>query len=267
MADEQTLEPINILLSREELLLLLDLLQAETIPGLDPDPTLGDLTPEQRSLALTVAERALRARELVQVQAGGELIVHRRLLTAVGVCAYPHSAVLVYHWPSQADTPVRYFGHRRENEFVAHSVPDSTLHLFSLLPTREQLVGQVLAVAQFADAPAEAVEFSVPAQVLGQAREQANAAQAGLAQATLTGSGVATEAAQAFAGALAGNPRVTIMQLLKQQAQGEVLRQDITLLQNGSAAWLVSQPSGGEGALQVKTIARDELTALLARAL
>lgn len=263
MADEQTLEPINILLSREELLLILDLLQAETIPGLDPDPTLGDLTPEQRSLALTVAERALRARELVQAQAGGELIVHKRLLTAVGVCAYPHSAVLAYHWPSQSDTPVRYFGHVREADIVAHSVPDSTLHLFSLLPSREQLVGQVLAVAEFEDVPTEAIEFSVPAAVLGQAREQANAAQPETARAILAGSGVAAAAAQAFTDALGGNPRITIMQLLKQQPQGNPTRQDITLLQNGSAAWLVSQPSTEADTLRVKTVNQAELVSLL----
>ncbi|GAB4452856.1 MAG: hypothetical protein Kow0031_35170 [Anaerolineae bacterium] len=266
MADEQIVEPINILLSREELLLVLDLLQAETIPGLDPDPTLGDLTPDQRSLALTVAERALRARELVQVQDGGELIVHRRLLTAVGVCAYPNSAVLVYHWPSQADLPVRYFGHLRGNDIVAHSVPDSTLHLFSLLPSREQLVGQVLAVAQVEEVAAEAIEFSVPAAVLGQAREQANAAQAEAALATLTGSDVPAEAAQAFAASLSGGPRITILQLLKQQPGGAA-RQDITLLQNGSAAWLVSQPSTETDTLRVKTTTPAELSALLAGAL
>ena len=263
MADEQILEPINILLSREELLLVLDLLEADTIPGLDADPTLGELTPEQRSLALTVAERALRARELVQLEANGELIIHKRLLTAVGVCAYPHSAVLVYHWPSQADTPVRYFGHLRGDDVIAHSVPDSTLHMFSLLLSRAQLVEQVLAVAQYQEVAANALEFNIPASVLGQVRELANAAEVDAATTVLSENGVATASAQAFVHTLAGNPRVTIMQLLKQQSQGDPLRQDVTLLQNGNSAWLVSQQTESNTDLWVKTITQAELTALL----
>jgi hypothetical protein len=267
MADKQILEPINILLSREELLLVLDLLQAETIPGLDADPTLGDLTPEQRNLALTVAERALRARELVQLEADGELVIHKRLLTAVGVCAYSHSAVLVYHWPSQAETPVRYFGHRRDEDVVAHSVPDSTLHMFSLLASTAQLVEQILAVAQYQEVATDAVEFNVPAPVLGQARELATGTETDAALAVLTESDVAAVSAQAFVDALAGDPRITIMQLIKQQDQDDPMRQDITLLQNGNTAWLVSQQPGNDIDMRVKTVAQTELMSLLTDAL
>ena len=77
-------EAINILLSREELLYVLNILQAQTIPGLDADP-LGQMDGPQHQLALVVAERALRARELAISHNGSGMVVHNALLTAVGV--------------------------------------------------------------------------------------------------------------------------------------------------------------------------------------
>ena len=91
MNDKNEFEPVDLLLSREELLLLLDLLQANTIPGLEVDP-FGELNDAQRQLAIVWAGRALRARELAQLNEAGELMVHDDLLTAVGTCAYADKA-------------------------------------------------------------------------------------------------------------------------------------------------------------------------------
>ena len=83
--NKKTPTPINLLLSRAELQLTLELLQARTIPGLEPtDPVLADISPEQQQVARTLAERALRARELLHVQPDGELVIHRLLLSTVG---------------------------------------------------------------------------------------------------------------------------------------------------------------------------------------
>ena len=63
MATDNAVEPVNIMLSRDELLLVLGLINTEYIPGLDADP-LGELSTDQLVLALTVAGRGLRARGL-----------------------------------------------------------------------------------------------------------------------------------------------------------------------------------------------------------
>ena len=68
MANENSSQLVNILLSRDELLLVLTLLEAQYIPGLDIDP-LGERSAEQQDLAFVVAARGLRARDLARVRA------------------------------------------------------------------------------------------------------------------------------------------------------------------------------------------------------
>ena len=123
-------QPMNVLLSRDELLLMLQLLRAPTLAGLDANPA-GDWNAEQQRVALTVAERALRARDLAHLRPGGELAVHTALLAAVGVCAYPQATLFVYHWPANAEAATRYFAHQRQGELVAHTRPADVLHLFT----------------------------------------------------------------------------------------------------------------------------------------
>jgi len=259
------MEPINILLSREELLFVLNELQADFLPGLDPNP-LGDLTADQQEVALAVAERALRARELVRRYASGEVVLHNALLTAVGVCAYAINAILVYHWPAEGDTPVRYFGHTRGDDVVIHSRPDEVLHLFSLLPSKEQLLNQVLDVCEYEDVTsAEPFEFAMSGTTFGEAQTLAAGGQADQAIERLVKAGVSRAAATALAETLAGSPKASIVQTINQPGDGSVQKQDFTLLQNSGPAWLaVASPEEGAAKLQVKTVNKDELLKSLA---
>jgi hypothetical protein len=258
------MEPVNILLSREELLFVLNELQADFLPGLDPDP-LDDLPAEQRAVTLTVAERALQARELVRRYASGELVLHNALLTAVGVCAYAFNAILVYHWPAQSNTPIRYFGHTRGDDVAAHSRPDESLHLFSLLPSKEQLLDQILAVCEYEEIPpAEPFEFTMSGDVLGQARALAADGDASQATELLVKAGINPAAANALAKTLAHTPKATILQTISQPGDGTVQKRDFTLLQNSGPAWLAVASPGNEAAeLRVKTTNKDELVKLL----
>ncbi len=267
MANDNAIELVNFTLSREELLFTLNLLEAPFIPGLDPDP-LGEFTPEQRALALTVAGRALRARELVQIHNGGEWVLHNALLAAVGSCAYAQSVVSLVHWPPQSDAPARFFGHLRDNVAVVHTRPADVLHRFALLPSKEQLITQTLAFCGYEDGgSAPAFELSVPGAVFVQARELAAAGETAQAVDTLAGSTTAPEAAQALAETLGSSPTASVLQTLKGQADGTVQKQDLTLLQNGQRAWLIMAAPDEAAPLRVKTTSKDEMQALLAAGL
>jgi hypothetical protein len=253
----------QLLLSREELLFTLNLLEAQFIPGLDPDP-LGELTAEQRPLALTIAGRALRARELAQVYPDGEWILHNNLLTAIGACAYPQSVISVVHWTPDADTPERHFGHIRGDEVVTHTRPEDVLHRFALLPSREQLMAQILAWCEVEDVDAAPLELAVPGATFAQARELAASGNTAAATELLVNQAAAPEPAKVFVETLAGSPKVSILQTLKQQADGTVQKQDLTLMQNGHQAWLIIASPDEAAPLRVKSTTKDELQALLA---
>lgn len=265
MNGENPNQSTSILLSREELLYVLDLLQAESIPGLDDDP-LGELAPEQRTLALIWAERALRARALAQVQDDGDVVLHNTLLAAVGASAYPQSTLFVYHWPAGAEAPTRYFGHVRGEDVVDHSRPDDVLHRFTLLSSKTDLVHQALTVCEYEETPTRpAFEFTLPGADFARARELADAGQMGQAQETLIAGGAAPEAAAAFARTLSGSPRVSILQSVKQGAGDAVDRRDLTLVATAQATWLIIAPVDGDETanLQIRMSGREEIRTLL----
>lgn len=266
MNGENSVEPINILVSRDELLFVLNALEADFIPGLDLAPPGSDLTIEQQSLALAVAGRALRARQLARAQAGGELEIHTALLTMVGVCAYAQHVVFVYHWPSNADAPQRYFGHIRGSDIVTHTQPEDDLHLFSLLPGKSMLLDQILAICHCrGETGPAAFEFLVSNQAFAAAREFAGAGNREQARQALSANGTDAAAAAALIDTLSGSPQVSILQVVTQPDDGKIRKRDITLLQNHQRAWLVMAPEDTANApLRVKTTTAAELQEMLA---
>lgn len=267
MPNENAVESVNLLLSREELLFALNLLDAQFIPGLDPDP-LGELTPEQRPLALTIAGRALRARGLAQVQANGEWVLHNDLLAAVGGCAYAQSVASIFHWTPNAGTPARYFAHIRGDNIVAHTRPEDILHRFALLPSQAELMAQILALCNYKNGNGSGkLELTVPGAAFVQVRELAAGGDTAKAVEMLQGHGAAPAAAKAFVDTLAASPSVTILQTLKQEGGQAVKKQDLTLLQSGQHAWLVIAAPDDNAPLQIKSTSRADLEALLAEGL
>ena len=267
MSDENGFEPINVLLSREELILVLDLLATTIIPGLDFDP-LGDMNSQQRALAMIWAGRALRARELARLNEAGELVVHQALLTAVGVCAYSSDAIFIFHWPRAGTEPKRFFGHMRGEDIVSHTRLADVLHLFTLLPTREHLLNQVFDFCEYEDgSAAENLSMTVSNASFIRARELASEAQTQPAADLLIGENAPAKAATAFAATLADSPRVSIFQTLKQVGEDSVEKSDFTIVQNQQYSWLIAPAQEDETALLVKTTTKDEVETLLAELL
>lgn len=231
---------LSIVLSQEELLVVLDALQTRFIPGLDAE-AVGALTGEQLEMVLPVAQRALQARNLAQVGENGRLHLHRSLLTAVGVCAYSQSAAMVYHWTRGGEQPEQFFGHIRGLEVVAHTCTDGMLHQFSLLPSKEALVDHLLVGCEctMTDAPTPPLELTISQAGLTEARLLAEAGAVYEAGQLLLSSEALEGAAQAFAQTLAASPRVSILQTLKQQGNEMVYSRQFTLLHDESYLWFV----------------------------
>ena len=258
-------EPINILLSREELLLTLRAVQVESIPGIDNDP-LGNLTPEGLDIALTVAGRALRARELAQVREDGTLALHNLLLTAVGVCAYATETIFVYHWLEDGDLPVRYFGHIRGDDFVAHTRPNDVLHLFTLLPSREKMVEQISQLCAWEDKGKSQQNgaYSLEVANFGQVRQWAREGEVDTAVSHLKEHQANPAAATALVDTLARSPHVSILQMLKQQDDAQVAKRDFTVVQDQDHFWLMTSATGDVAdPLTVKTAVKEDIVSLI----
>ncbi len=266
MIQETVIEPINIMLSREELLVVLNLLQANSIPGLDTDPA-GELNEEQRALALHWGMRSLRARELARLNDNRTLVVHDALLTAVGVCAYSNNALFIYHWSGDDAPPTRYFSHIRGDDIAVHTRPEDVLHLFTLLPSKEYLFTQVMEICEYEDMAASQLdEMKTTETNFVRVRELVNKGDAPVAVGLLINSGAQAESAQLFVDTLANSPRVSIFQTFKQESDETVKKGDFTVVQDNQQAWFISpaQTENGSPSLFIKPTTRDEIEALLA---
>lgn len=262
MTEGTTNVAAEILLSREELLYVLTVLDSPFLPGLDADPN-GDLSQEQQDLALAIAERALRARQLVRIEPDGTVQLQRQLLAMVGTCAYAVRTIFVYHWPSGSETPTRTFCHVRGENAVVHTRPDDVIHRFVLLASADHLVDEVLAACAYANRPVTTPQQgAVATHAFAQARQLADAGDPTQAAEVLAQGG-GGELAVPLAETLGHTPQVAIMQMVRQQGQ-TVEKRDLTLLQNGKAAWLIEATEDTEEAhLTVKTAVDDELRTLI----
>jgi hypothetical protein len=231
--------PPTIVLSQEELLAVLDVLQARSIPGMDA-PQFARLNESQKLLVLNTARHALQARSLAHLRDDGVLLVHRALLTAVGVCAYSQSAAAIYHWSPSAETPTFFSGHIRGDDIVAHTRPDAFLHQFALLQSKSQLIESMLEACDYrGPLPPEPIELTLSPQAFAASRELAERGKPEEAAERLQADGADADAADAFAHTFASMPRVSIFQTVKQQVNEPLRTQQFTLLQNGTWVWMV----------------------------
>jgi|GEM_PF-1235558 len=232
-------EPINILLSQEEVRFVLRALGAKVMNGLDNEP-FDALSAEQQAVALAVASRALQARRLVTVR-DGSWVIHKRLLTALGACVYSQRALFVYHWRAESETPARYFGHVRSDDVVAHTQPQESLHLFTLLSSTEQLAKQIQTLCGYVDASSDqSFDLTMTGQDFVRVRELAAANATQEAISLLVKYKTPDDTAQAFVATLAAAPHLTIVQALVTGENGAVQTRECTLVHQGQRAWLLS---------------------------
>lgn len=244
---------LQILLSREELLFVLDLLQTDSLPGMEEDPE-GPIDRKVQDVVFRVARRALQARGLVRRRANGEYALHNSLLRTVGVCAYAQCTIFVYHWPSQSDTPVRTYFHIRGNDSVLHSQPEPGLHRFMLMPVA-QAPAQVAASCQIQVEEAEPeLTFSISNTAFQSARQQVVEGQEQGAREILIQAGASPEAAARFTASLAPAAAVSILQVVRQNGSN-VLKQDLTVIQHEGQGWIVEPINPGDSSrLRVRSL-------------
>ncbi len=266
MNDKKQFEQSNVLLSREELLLLLNLLQADDIPGLEIDP-FGELNDDQRQLAIIWAGRALRARELAQLNEDGKLMVQEGLLTAVGTCAYADKAIFAFHWHAGSKIASPYFGHIRGNNVVAHTRPEDVLHLFTTLPSQKELLSQLLDFCGYENMPSassQPLEMKVTNDVFVLAREAADGDENEKAVALLVDNGAGKETAVALTSTLTNAPNISILQTFKNDENNVAQKNDVTIIYNDICIWFVSPIQGTkESTLLFKVINKNEIENIL----
>ncbi len=240
---------LRIILTYEELSLVLKLMNAAALPGLRP-PQAEPLTPEQEVQGLLFAERSLRARELARRTADNHLVVHAALLSTVGACAYADHVVVAQHIRASGEV-IDFYGSAQEELVVAHTLPEPGLHQLAVLEDITALASQALAACDCLSLqPGNGASLTVTDEALRQTQDLAQQGALQEAAARLVGAGDAPSAV-ALVGALSVPHAVSIFLFLRRQADGTLARHELSVLHTAQAAWLFTQLPHREGVRRV----------------
>lgn len=255
------IENLSVQLSREELLFLLFTLKTDFIPGLDPDP-LGELDKNQKNLSLLFAERALRARDLVNIDEKGGLVVRESLLLMIATCVYSEMMISLHHFPATT-SPRMTFWHVRSGVIVSHTRPDAPLHGFALLKNSADLKQQILDGCNLLSSDGlEYPEIITTNAALKTTRED-SLKNIRHAIKGLVSNGANPQSAQEICGVLAGEHSVSALHLAFQLPDKTSQQESATVLSGKTSSWLMTNLE--QEKVSLKSISKQVLSEMLQR--
>jgi hypothetical protein len=233
---------MDITLSREELNLITWLIGAETLPGLEPDPTEG-LTQQQQAMGIIYAERSLRERGLASLN-DGHLAVNSILLTIVSICAHPDQSLFIFHTLQNGAT-YQHFGYQRGEAMVIHSITEGALHRLLLVPDQQAFIQRILSLCEADNLPEISAEsITIDRDSLARARETVESGDTQGAQAFLREKGANSDPAKAVVSALAGPHTVSFI-VQAREVDGASHKRELTILHSPNTSW-VMEPTSNE---------------------
>lgn len=137
----EAMESISLSFSQEEVVLLLKILGANTIPGVGQQP-FGELDNDTQRHLLASAERTLRSRGLLAV-VGERIQIDRTVVALVGTCAVPKLSWLVTQ-TRPGHLPENRFYHISPTLFVEHTISGPGVHTFTAVVESAQVIERLM---------------------------------------------------------------------------------------------------------------------------
>lgn len=236
----------GLVLSRAEMLVLLDAVRAQTILGLDVP--LIPASPAAHRALVEQGHATLQARGLIQVNPNGGLALDAVLVTVASIITNPEIAIIVVrHDPERGDQGFWFYA--AGGLIVEHTLPDAQTHRIATIPDQAHLLARINQILPLVNMRPPAVA-TLDEALFGQAKVFAENSQTQPAIAALApafGAEAATALVQAiqhpvFSGSLA---------VLRTRDQQVVEARSLAVLQNAITAWLITQATPGETPLRI----------------
>lgn len=262
-------EMLTVKLGREELLLLLRIFHAPTLPGLEADPLSG-MSAEQVAIALVSAERSLRARGILRFDESQKRIeVEPVTMALVGSCLQPQFSLLVTSRARGEDQKTCFY-HVAPHLVIEHSSPDTGVYQFTGVATAKEMLPRIMGTLHLSQLAAwQCPSTRVQESVLLQVRDYAQAGEVEKSRTLLRAAGVADVTAEALIKTLrapllnASFVRVEYSQPEAKQVQG------FSILEGTDTLWALTPVQAQEGnlAIQIESVsaqtAQDHVRDLL----
>lgn len=250
----------GLVFTRAEFLTLLAAVNPPDLIGIDTD-SLIPTNPATHTTLVREGVEQLRQRGLLTVQ-GDERLIEDELIIMAGVVGFPQMVVLfIKQTPELGLQQFNYY--LAEGIIIEHTMPEEgqyRLASISSLALWLDRLAFLLPVGQDATQPSYAL--SLAQSILTEAQNAAQDGQTDHAYRTLTGAGVADDAAQALVTAMANPVFSGSGAFLRTDPPNIVAARDVALLQGESSAWAIYQPEP-DGLVTVRTIAGEELKEVL----
>ncbi len=252
----------GIRLGQEELVVLLGVLRASTLPGLGEDP-LGGVSEEQREAALGAAERSLRARGLIAVDAAESRVeVEPLTLALLGTCVYPRYTISFAALDKTGNIDAAYY-HGRDDFLVEHSFPEPGICEFLTAAGKEAMHDRLMHRMGLAGGPAPAGKpFKVPLSGMEEARELAKAGKREEIIKVLAEKGMGREEAEMVTAIFESSTRSFFMVRADYgETPDETRGEGIALLEQDGGYWLMSGDADREDRFNVEPVSSKEAEA------
>ncbi len=249
----------GLVFSRAEFLTLLAAVNPPDLIGIDTDSLIPS-NPATHTALVREGVEQLRQRGLLTVQ-GDERLIDDELMIMAGIVGFPQMVVLfIKQTPELGLQQFNYY--LAEGVIIEHTMPAPEQYRLASLSSPALWLDRLaflFPVGQDAARPPYALALSQT--VLSEAQNAAQDGQTDQAYRTLSGAGVADDAAQALVTAMAA-PLFSGSGAFLRTDPGIVAARDIALLQGESSAWAIYQPEP-EGSVMVRTLTGDDLKEIL----
>lgn len=241
---------LAVILSRDEVMVILKLIGAVTLPGLDEEPIPG-LTEEQQALALIIAERALRARGLAMMTERGKLLVQAAVLRLVGICALANRSIFVTTVASESGAAMQLIAHPYDSYWVLHTRPSPTLHSFQLVEGTTRLVEMITTITEW---PTTCTEqkwmLELPSNLLESVGKLARDGNYMAAVDGVVAAGNEDVASKQLVELLAQPHIITVVQRVKAFADSSISLESVSFLHQEHELLMVVEPKQGKVMVQ-----------------
>lgn len=269
-------QSLSIRISREELAVVLRLLDLPSLPGAG-DQFLAGVPDDKQATMLLAGRHGLLARGWLEETAdpvSGEVrfTLNPVLLALVSECGRATTLTVVTR-NGRTTPPVTWYLHRGPNLYVIHRMVEDGVHEFVGSVSAEEMQHTICDLFPAVqdeirpDMPGEPLAFHMPQALLDAIIVKIRGEQASAATGQLQAAGVAPAAAQAFTAALhalTANSLLARLELADEPGMHSTANNAFSLIETPSSLWMLRPgETGKETLLQVEQISRLDFTKLV----
>ena len=233
---------MDLMLSRDELLLVASMFKRTHVPGLELNPAEASLAPAEQQRRRQVAAYSLRQRGIAKM-ADGKPQVHASVLSLVGICAHAQKTVVV-HQLDAANKAARAVVHTLGKDAVLRRMTAPDIYKLTGLPDQKAIVTELLTLMAANGVPEPApMSISLADDGLNAGREAARAGDISAARSAFARAGADAGAARALAGFFSSAHTLSMVHVMQAQAASLNI-QGVTIATGSASAWLMVELAG-----------------------